>query len=111
MTTNTTTFSGDASLTKLAVIRPQSNRAGEATISVQGTFGGGTFTLFESLDGGTTKIACKDISGTAYSTTTNDSFRYYQPGHATSESGNVILYGTLSGSTNPSLSVIILDNQ
>lgn len=110
MTTNTTNYTADASLVKLAVAKPPRGRSYKATIAIQGTFGSGTFTLFESLDGGTTKIACKDLSGTAYSTTTADSIRYFQPGHATTDAGEVILYGTLAGSTNPALSVIVIDN-
>ncbi|CAB4164532.1 hypothetical protein UFOVP826_48 [uncultured Caudovirales phage] len=82
-------------------------------IEIGGTFGGGTLTLFESISGGTVQNAIKDLTGTAYSTTTSDSFRYLIPGHNNGQNTgpDVILYYTLTGATGPSITVTIQDNQ
>ena len=99
----TVTFSGDASLTSLGYVGT------EGMIQIGGSFGGGTFTIFISLDGGTTKNAFKDLTGTAYSTTTADTFQFSLPIKDDAATG-IILYGTLAGSTTPSLTVKIIDN-
>lgn len=112
MSRYTTTFAANASLTVLATIKRPRGIANEPIgIEIGGTFGSGTVTLFESISGGTVKNAVKDITGTAYSTTAADSFRYQIPGHNDGIGPDVILYGTLAGATNPAITVIVQDNQ
>lgn len=107
----TTNFSVDASLTQLASVHPpRGKEQWEATVAIQGTFGGGTVTLFQSLDGGTTKIQVRDLSGTLYSTMSNDTFIWSIPGLPDSRASEIRLYATLAGSTSPNLSIIIMDN-
>lgn len=73
------------------------------------TFGSGTLTLFVSLDGGNTKNALKDASGTAYSTTANDTMVYDMK--VDDFSGlDPQLFVTLSGSTNPVIGITIVDS-
>lgn len=98
----TVTFNADASLTSLGYVGT------EGVIQIGGTFGGGTITLFVSMDGGTTKNALKDLSGTAYSATAADTFSYKLPFKDDTSAG-AILYGTLAGATAPSVTVKIID--
>lgn len=80
-----------------------------ATIQISGTFGGGTLALYVSLDGGTTKNAIKDSSGTAYTTTSADTIVVRFP--VNPNETNLKLYATLSGATNPNISVRVASNK
>lgn len=101
---DTITFSADASLTKICEVN------GSGHIQIAGTFGSGTFTLFVSFDGGTTKNAMKDLTAVAYSTTSADTVPFDLSYYDKTGSG-AIIYGTLSGSTNPALTVKVIDDQ
>lgn len=111
MSTNATTFTADASLTVLCIAKTSPNATEyKASIQMGGTFGGGTLSLFISLDGGTTKNTLDD-SGTPYTTTSAKSIKISVPcDFAASSTGKVIIYGTLAGSTSPSLVTTIIDN-
>ncbi len=108
----TTNFAANASLTEIASVHvPRGKEEWAATVAIQGTFGGGTVTLFQSLDRGTTKIQVRDLAGTLYSTTSNDTFAWVIPGgNSDSQNSEIKLYATLAGATSPNLNVIIIDN-
>ena len=110
MSKTTTTFTADATLTELKkCIQTRGKDAYTATLQIDGTFGAGTLALFLSLDGGTTKTALKDVSGTAYTTTTADIFRVTLDVTG-SDIEKTFIYGSLSGATAPNLKVIVCDN-
>lgn len=108
----TLTFSADASLSKVMTVKlPGVVTEWMANSYVYGTFGGGTVTLFASPDGGTTKIPLKDsISGTAISVASAAAMNTMRLGSGANNNDNVIIYATLSGSTNPALTLAIFDN-
>lgn len=98
--------------TELVVAAPSSPSSGgvyRATITVQGTFGSGTFTLQQSADGGTTKITSTKSDGSSWSATSNTAITVEIP-NAKDDGANFRLYGVLSGATSPNLNVIINDN-
>lgn len=111
----TTSFTADASLTKICNVHMKKGVDQYfATVCIYGTggnnFGSGTVTMFVSPDGGTTKVALKDaISGTAISTTSSAMFTV-RLGNGSTNSDNLMLYATVAGSTNPSISVTVADN-
>ena len=107
----TLAFTADASLQKVCTVNRNKNQEWFANSFVYGTFGGGTMTLFVSPDGGTTKIALKDsIAGTAISVATTAAMNSIRLGCGDNNTDNLIIYATLSGSTNPALTVAIFDN-
>lgn len=74
-----------------------------------GTFGSGTIAWQWSPDGGTTKLAINDLSGAAITSTSNDNFvSNFATGSSLSD--GIDLYITLTGSTNPSITVGYYDN-
>lgn len=111
MARNSMTFAADASLTKIMTVKiPGTATEWFANAYIYGTFGSGTVTLFASPDGGTTKVALKDaISGTAITTAAAAMFTL-RLGSGSTNTDNIILYATLAGSTNPALTVAIMDN-
>ena len=80
-----------------------------ASINAFGTFGGGTLSYSISTNGGTTKTQIKDLTGIAYSTTTADCINV-QFGVANHNGSEPTLYAVLTGSTNPSITIDVLDN-
>lgn len=109
----TTTFAADASLTYVCTVERRKSDANDyfANVFVYGTFGSGTVTLFVSPDGGTTKIPLKDAqSGTAISTAAAAMFSI-RLGNGTKLTDAPIIYATLTGSTNPALTVALFDNR
>ena len=80
-----------------------------ATITSFGTFGGGTITIQLSPDGGTTKITQDSSPGTPYSATANSTINF-RSGGGSDNTSSPILYATLSGATNPSLTIAVDDN-
>ena len=82
-----------------------------ATIVVTGTFGSGTIALKLSVDGGTTKVSLKDQNGDAIAITANDAVQIPVMGFGAELDGAPLLYASLSGATNPSLTVTVLDNR
>lgn len=110
MALNRTTFSADAT-TKLAVChKPRAADFYEATLMIYGNFGGGAVTILASSDGGTTKIPQNDYTGTAYTTSANATVNIRIPGAGGGNSDSIILYGTLTGSTSPALTIDVVDN-
>lgn len=103
------TFTTNTTTQLVTVHRKTSLRSWLATFVVSGTFGGGTFKLQISLDGGTTKVDLKDYSGANYSATADDNFNV-ELGGGNKLSDAPILYGVLSGATSPSITVRIIDN-
>lgn len=83
-----------------------------ATLNAYGTFGSGTLSYLLSTDGGTTKTTMKDISGSAYSTTTADAVNISLGGGGNHNVTNqqTIIYAGLTGSTNPSITIDSLTN-
>ena len=76
---------------------------------VYGTWGGGTLAWKWSPDGGTTKLDMKDLSGSAMTSTANDSFSSnFATGAKNTD--KVHLYAVLTGSTSPSLTIGYFDN-
>lgn len=108
----TLTFNANAADQKVMTVKiPGTATEWFANSYVYGTFGGGTVTLFASPDGGTTKIALKDaISGTAISVATTAAMNTIRLGSGSKLDDNIGIYATLSGATNPSLTVAIFDN-
>lgn len=103
-------FTADASLTKIVECTPKIGTGKyEASIQISGDFGGGTVTLFASMNGGTDKVAIKDSSGSAYSTTTADIFDFDIMASG-SDSQKTIIYATLAEATDPDLNIIVSDN-
>jgi len=97
------TFTADGSLTQVGFMKRN------GIINVNGSFGGGTLTLFISFDAGVTKDALLDGS-TAYSKTAADQFAFNLPIDDPDGLG-AILFATLTGSTTPTLKIEILDDQ
>lgn len=104
----TLTADGTITLGPIHKVREHDNYFG--TISILGTFGSGTAVVQMSPDGGTTKITQKTESGSAYSATANDTVNI-RLGRGSTNSDQPILYVTLTGSTNPSLTAILNDNR
>ena len=112
MSKYTVTLSGDGS-TKVCEIdrrRADSNNW-QGTAFISGTFGSGTVKLQFSPDGGTTKFDSKDWSGTAISTTANAMFVTQPMGSGDKLTDFISVYATITGSTNPSVSVSLFDNR
>lgn len=102
-----------ASTTGTAIVtvnKPRELTEWFATINAYGTFGGGTLSYALSTDGGTTKVTMKDLSGTAYSATANDVIDVAL-GVANVNGKEPIIYAVLSGATNPSITIDVLDNR
>lgn len=79
------------------------------TFLAYGTWGSGTITYKISPDGGTTKIALKDASGTSITSTADDNFTINLAGGSTNTDAPK-LYVTMAGATNPSVTVVLYDN-
>jgi len=83
----------------------------QATAFVRGTFGSGTVVLQFSPDGGTTKITGKDWTGTALSATAASMFVLQPMGNGSHNDHFITVYATISGSTNPAITVELFDNR
>lgn len=109
-----TNFTADAAYTEITTCaKPSGDRDSYvATISVYGTFGGGTVTIFMSPDNGTTKIALIDpLTSAAISLTSARAFNI-KAGAGSGNAGatDVKLYATLAGSTGANLNITVHDN-
>lgn len=80
-----------------------------ATIGAQGTWGSGTLTWWFSIDQGTTLIAIKDVTDTAVSQTANGGVNV-ELGVGGTNSDNPQIWVKLAGSTTPSLTIFVFDN-
>lgn len=79
------------------------------TFYASGTWGGGTITYKVSVDGGTTKIPLKDASGASITSNADDNFTTNLTTPA-KLSQTTKLYASMAGSTNPSVTVTLDDN-
>lgn len=106
-----TTISANTTGTAIVTVhKPRSLTEWVATINAYGTFGSGTLSYSLSTDGGTTKVALKDPStGSAYSTTSADAINL-NLGVANHLGREPIIYVVLSGATNPSITIDVMDN-
>ena len=104
MSRSSFTFSVDASLQKVGFMHDT------GIVNINKSFGGGTLTLFISFDDGTTKDVFLDDAGVAYSKTAAHQFKFDLPIDDPDGLG-AILYATLTGSTNPTVKVEILDRK
>lgn len=77
------------------------------TLFVTGTFGSGTAAVYASPNGGTTSVALKDSSGTAISYTANGMTNFELMSDPISP---IVLQVTLTGATNPSLTIALFSN-
>lgn len=77
------------------------------TLFVTGTFGSGTAALYTSPDGGTTSVAIKDATGTAVSFTVNGMTNFEL---MSDPSSPIVVQVTLTGATNPSLTLALFSN-
>ena len=80
-----------------------------ATITLAGTFGGGTMKLQMSPDGGTTKVDLEDQSGTVWSATANRTVNI-QLGTGGALNDQIILYALNTGGTGISVIATVFDN-
>lgn len=108
----TATFTADAANTYVCTVNKKRDLTDWfATAFVTGTFGGGTVTLLISPDGGTTKVPLLNTSNVAISTGTAGAMSSIRlGGSGSTNSDSMIIYATLTGSTNPALTVAIFDN-
>ena len=87
----------------------KSNMPYEASVSVSGSFGGGTLAIQVSYNGGATKTTVAAADGqTAVSTNAARSF-YFKLGQSSTNTP-MQLYATLTGATAPTLVVNLADN-
>ena len=106
---NTQTFTADGTKCLEAYTNVGYNDNYLATVSAKGTWGSGTITWKISYDEGSTYEPMKDLVGTAMTSTADDSFNV-PLGKAGSSQDNPYICAVLSGSTNPSLTFRVMDN-
>lgn len=108
----TINMTADASLTYLCTVNKKRDLTDwQATAFVYGTFGSGTVTLHVSPDGGTTKVPLLNTAGTAISIASASAMARTQlAGSGSENDDSMLIYATLSGSTNANLNVTIYDN-
>jgi hypothetical protein len=113
MATYTATISADGTVAVCNVHKPNGLDFWRASVYITGAggnnFGSGTVTLQSSPDGGTTKVTMKNLSGTTYSATSNDSVNL-SLGSGATNSDAIKVYAVMTGSTNPSVTVTVKDN-
>lgn len=108
----TVTLSGDTSGTYVCdVHRPRAFYQWFGILGAQGSsFGSGTLTWYLSIDGGSTLIALKDITDTAISQISNGMVSVPLVSGGDKLSETLRIYVKLAGSTNPNITVFVLDN-
>lgn len=79
------------------------------TIWAVGTFGGTTLTYQSSPDSGTTKVDLKDQTGSARSSTANDTFNI-QLNTGSSNTDQIPIYVTATGGAGINITVYVFDN-
>lgn len=105
----TTLIADTAGTAIVTCTKPRTLTEWMATINAYGTFGGGTLSYKISTNGGTTKVAMKDISGSSYSATADDVINV-ATGVANNNGKEPIIYAVLTGSTNPNIVIDVMDN-
>jgi len=104
-----TTITADGDYAIATVHRRNQASSYMATVNAGGTWGGGTITWKASFDGGSTKYTLKDQSGADVTSLANDMFNVNM-GNGTTLTDAPILYASMSGSTSPSLTVTVVEN-
>lgn len=104
---DTVTVDADEVVT-IATLRTSGIVGCVSSVWLSGTFGSGTITLKASIDDGTTKIALKDLTGTAVTVTANDIVPLDTMGWG-APSEEIILYASMSGATNPDVDIALYD--
>ena len=87
---------GDTAICQIDRRRSDAN-AWQATIFIGGTFGGGTASIKLSPDGGTTKYAIKDFTGTNISTTSAAVFTTQPVGNGDTLTDYITVNASLTG--------------
>lgn len=90
--------------------KKRDNPSYKYTIMAYGTFGSGTLTWYVSPDQGATVIAMTDLTDTALSMTSNKMFDGELGGVSSKNSDVLSIYVQLSGSTSPSITAAVYDN-
>lgn len=103
------TLTSDSTVYLCDVNKKRDFRDWLATIIAWGSWGGGTITWQISPDGGTTKLALKDISGNSQTSAADDNFTI-ELGAGRNLTDAPKLYATLAGSTAPILNIVVYDN-
>ena len=104
-------FTADASTYICDIHRRRDANDWFGNVLVSGTFGSGTVAIQVSPDGGTTKITLnQDGTATAASGTAAAVYNI-KLGNPSKNTETYKLYATLTGSTNPAISVVVFDNQ
>lgn len=103
------TADGDTFLCDILKPSDSSEKWG-ATVYIYGTFGGGTVTLVGSPDGGTTKVTLPNISGAAFSATTNAAVEL-EHGNGNKNTDAPKLYARVAGSAGATINVTVFDNR
>jgi hypothetical protein len=104
--TITATADGDY---RVAPVRNMRGDTCHITMYAQGTWGGGTLTWKISFDGGTTLIPMLDMTSVAVTLTSDGSFDRTL-GNGNRGGVDPLIYASISGSTTPSLTIGVLDN-
>lgn len=109
--TSTLSGNGDVEIGRVRRNRDRQVRFYKATISIYGTFGGGTATLKMSSDGGTTKYALKDAPGSSGSdiTYTANGSANIELGFSDDNDTEFKLYVSLAGATDPEITIDVFD--
>lgn len=81
----------------------------QGCVNIYGTWNGATVSYLVSTDDGVTKVALKDITGVAFSSTANDSFCFFW-GWPNNIGDQAIFYASTSGGT-PTLTLDLFDNR
>lgn len=81
------------------------------TMGAYGTFGGGTITWQISIDGGTTKMGLKDLTGNTHTSTAEDNFTENLAGGHSADDGPLQLWVSIGAATNPNITVFCSDNR
>lgn len=96
------------------IIRPRAFWSWIATLAAYGgggnNFGGGTVAWFWSPDRGTTLLPLLDLTGNAITWTTDGAFNS-QFGNGAKNSDAPQIYVKLTGSTSPTINVVVFDNR
>jgi hypothetical protein len=103
------TLTGNGSTSGANIVNPNNGTDIFQTVSASGTFGSGTLTIEQSVDGGSTWFDVTDSVGTV-TFTADGAVRTFLLGNNDPVAAEQIqIRGTLAGSTSPSLTVVIAD--
>lgn len=96
---------------KIASVRPPRGMEHYGIeIHLTGNFGGGSVSIFRSLDDGVTKIYERTLSGGTYNITGNDYVPIKIYGWSATNGQDITLHAETSGATTPSITLTAFDN-